>query len=280
VEDKGDAHMPVYSHIQIPNAILKKFRNHDTGKVWHLDLEEKKIKSCSSNKLGVEYAYYSDAMEQYLNKTVEHPFSQLASSVQKFVVNNQSHIEMPLSVEDTCKKYISAAMYRSELALNELLQNSITAPFCSDQENHDDLVFFGLRHNNGMFPQLANYKMFVLVNQTKMNFVVPRNCFYEVSWHKVKCIVAPISPICALCLAPGNYCREIIEYKDSRLAFFDNHNDIYISNTHALQYEYIFNHSFIAAANKVELEDLMLYLEQHETELEKLRADAKNYESC
>jgi hypothetical protein len=36
-----------------------------------------------------------------------------------------------------------------------------------------------------------------------------------------------------------------------------------------------FNHSFVAAANKVELEDLKKYLEEHETELDKLRVDAE-----
>jgi hypothetical protein len=82
--------------------------------------------------------------------------------------------------------------------------------------------------------------MIVLVNKTKIQFVVPRNCFYEVSSNNVKCIVAPISPNCALCLAPGHYRREIIEDKESRLGYLVDPEDIKISNIHALQYEYVF----------------------------------------
>lgn len=265
--------MPVDSHIQIPNAVLKNFRNSVSGKVFHLDLDKRRIRSCSSDKLGAEYGYYSEAMEQYLNQTIETPFSKLAASVKKFL-DNDHYNEMPLTVENTCKRYVSAAMYRSGLALNELMQGSITAPFCAEQENHDDLVFWGLQHNGGVFPQLTDFEMIVLVNQTKVQFVVPRNCFYEVSSHSVKCIVAPISPNCALCLAPARYRREIIEDKESRLGYLDDPEDINISNIHALQYEYVFNHSFVAAADKAELEDLKKYLEEHETELEKLRVDA------
>ena len=224
--------MPVNSHIQIPNAILKNFRNSISRKVYHLDLNKRRIRSCSSDILGTKYDYYSDEMEQCLNQTVETPFSQLAASVKKFVDNDQHYIEMPLTVENTCKRYVSAAMYRSGLALNELMQSSITAPFCTEQENHDDLVFWGLQHNDGVFPQLTDFEMLVLVNQTKVQFVVPRNCFYEVSSHNVKCIVAPISPNCALCLAPGHYRREIIEDKESRLGYLNDPEDINISNIH------------------------------------------------
>ena len=165
-------------------------------------------------------------------------------------------------------------MYRSGLALNILMQGSITAPYCSDQENHDDLVFCGLQHNNGIFPQLVDHEMMVLINRTKEQFVVPRNCFFEVSSNKIKCIVAPISPSCALCLAPKNYRRDIVKDTESRIGIFDDSADICISNIHALQYEYVFNHSFVAAANKSELQKLLDYLNNHKPELEKLRTDA------
>lgn len=266
--------MPVNSHIQIPNAILKNFRNSRSGKVYHLDLSINRIQSCGSDRLGAEYGYFSDEMEKYLNKTVENPFSKLAADVRKFVENGEPYMEMPLDMEDVCKRYISAAIYRSGLALNILMQDSITAPYCSDQENHDDLVFCGLQHNNGVFPQLVDYEMMVLINRTKERFVVPRNCFFEVFSHKVKCIVAPISPNCALCLAPKNYRRDIIKDTEPRLGFIDDSGDICTSNIYALQYEYVFNHSFVAAANRSELQNLLDYMNNHRHELEQLCTNA------
>lgn len=266
--------MPINLHIQIPNFILRNFRNSATGRVYHLDLTGNSIRSCSSDKLGAEYGYYSAEMEQYLNGAVENPFSKLAADVTKLIDKKQPYLEIPLTAEDICKRYISAAMYRSRLALDILMQGSITAPDCSDQENHDDLVFWGMQHNHGVFPQLADHEMLVIINRTEERFVVPRNCFFEVSSHKVKCIVAPIAPNCALCLAPKKYRRDIISDTESRVGFLDDPEDVYVSNHHALRYEYIFNRGFVAAANRSELERLSKYLDSREPELEKLRTDA------
>ena len=265
--------MPVNSHIQIPNAVLRNFRNPFTGKVFHLDLTLQRIRSCSSDILGTEYGYFSDEMEQYLSKKIEKPFSELVSSVRAFLNSDCPLLEMPIAFEDTCKRYISSAMYRSGLALKMLIQGSVTAPFVSAQENHDDLVRVGLQHNNGIFPQLADYEMIVLVNRTQVQFVVPRNCFFEVSSHSVKCLIAPISPDCALCLAPKEFRREIIEDAESRMGFLDNAEDVWVSNNHALQFEYVFNHGFVAAANKTELQNLLKYLNSQKSELEKIRTE-------
>ncbi|MCR5809009.1 MAG: DUF4238 domain-containing protein [Clostridiales bacterium] len=264
--------MSVNSHIQITKFILKQFRS-DDGKVWHFDLEENRIRSCSSADLGTAYGYYSEKMETYLNKEIEKPFADYVAKIISFTKDSSKSLNLPIKVEDICKRFVTAAAYRSKFTMDYTFCNSYNAFLLSDQTNHDQTVFFGTQLDNGILPILQTYKMLVIINESGREFVVPRNCFYIVSSQGIQCIIMPVSPNCALELVPENYTDNIHDGIEERVEYIDNPDDVLVMNNCALQFEYAFNHSFVASASREELSRLKEYCDaNHEfLELNKLK---------
>ena len=201
------------SHIQLPNGILKYFRSDapgTSGRVFYLNLESGNIGLSGSCRLGTEAGYYSEEIETYLNEKIETPFTTLAAKVRSFIDEDGDTLTLALADEETCKNYVAASMARSKPALDSLMTNSVTAQFSSEQANHDDLVFISTQP--GMLSSILKaYKMLVVVNRTERQFVVPRNCFYEVQSKGSSCIVIPISSGCVLELVPPDYSGNIID---------------------------------------------------------------------
>lgn len=139
------------------------------------------------------------------------------------------------------------------------MKNSYTAFMLSDQINHDQMLFFSMRENNGIFPPLQSHKMSVIINKSSREFVVPRNCWYCISSEGAKCFILPISPICALELAPEGSSCICHNGGVERLFHIDDLDDVAYMNNNALQFEYTFNHSFIASSSKEELLRLQEY---------------------
>ncbi len=260
--------MSINSHIQIPNCILKNFRSAN-GKVNYLKLDTGNIGSCGSGNLGTELGYYSKEMEQYLNKEIESPFALLVSKVLSFV-SNKNKLTLPASIEDNFKRYVTAAMARSNQAFDSFSKNSITAAFLDAQTNRDDLVFFSTQKNGGIHPIIQNHRMLVIHNQSKRQFVVPRNCFFCIQngspiddW-----IIAPVSPECAFALVPDYYPRSFVDGEECHLCLIHDDESILMMNKRALVYEYVFNKSFVAAADVGELHYLKEFLEENKKSLD------------
>lgn len=262
--------MPKNSHIQIPNFILKQFRS-PNGQVLHLDLDNNRIRSCSSKDLGTEYGYYSDEIEDYLNKEIENPFAYYVTKIILFTKGNKDKLQLLIIVEDTCKKFVTAAIYRSRYVMDYFLKNSYTAFMLSDQMNHDQMVFFGTQKNNGIMPALQSHKMSVIINRSCREFVVPRNCWYIISSEGNHCIILPVSPNCALELAPKKSFCISNDGAEDRLKYIDGPDDVAHMNTRALLFEYAFNHSFIASTSREELFRLKEYCDDNQDYLESQR---------
>lgn len=71
------------SHIQVPNAILKQFRDEEDPekKVWYLDLATGEVKRSASGKLGTEKGYYSEGIERFWSATIESPIAALNARI-------------------------------------------------------------------------------------------------------------------------------------------------------------------------------------------------------
>jgi hypothetical protein len=246
------------SHIQIPNFILKQFRS-PNGQVLHLDLDNNRIRSCSSKKLGTEYGYYSDEIEDYLNKEIENPFSDYVAQIIRFVKDGIEKTHLPIKIEDVCKKYVTSAIYRSRYVMDYNFKNSFIAFMLNEQTIHDQMVFFGTQENNGILPPLQSHKMTVIINKSTREFVAPRNCWYCISSEGAQCVILPISPHCALELAPEGSSCICHNGGIDRLFHVDDPDDVAYMNNNALQFEYAFNHSFIASSSKEELFRLQEY---------------------
>lgn len=263
--------MAVRSHIQIPKGVLKQF-SEASGRVYYLEVNTCKIGLTSAKKLGTEYGYYSEEQEKYLNKEIESPLILLAATVREFLEQKRQTLTLSVSAEESLKKYITGAMARSELSLDAFLSASFTAAFFTPQQNHDQLVYFSTKKNGGVTEIIKDHFLVLLINKTERNFVVPRNCFYVSSSHGCECIIAPISPKCALCLFPPEYVDKIDVSKKYRLCYVENSADINKMNHRALMYEYMYNKKFVASATREELEELAAFTIERKQELEELWA--------
>ena len=260
--------MAVDSHIQIPKGILKYF-SESSGRVYYLDVSSGKIGLAGAGVLGTEHGYYSEEQEQYLNKEIETPFASLAAKVRAFLKDNKA-LTLSLLEEKVLKRYITAAMARSQLSLDAFLSASFTADLFTDQQNHDDLVYLATKQNNGIVKILDNHFLAIMINKTEVNLVVPRNCFYVLSSRGYECIVAPISPQCALCLLPQEYAEQYSDVKEYRLFFVEKTEDISFMNCRALMYEYMYNKTFVASATRKELDELATFRNERKEDLEAL----------
>ena len=262
--------MLVNSHVQIPKSVLKQFA-YSNGQVNYLDLNNCRIRSCSPKTLGTEFGYYSEAMEQWLSSEIEGPFSELSAQINHFAADGSHDLVLPVSVEETCKKYVTASMARSEVALKAFYDKSVTAAFADDQENHDLLVYYSTVNKKGISPLIGDHQMLTLVNHTNRQFVVPRNCFYDINHKGYSCIIVPISPYCALELVPHDYSANNVNGTTVRLGIVDKPEIVEAMNIRALQVEYTYNKSFVASANREELDQLRLYIEDNKNMLESCR---------
>lgn len=260
------------SHIQITKFLLNNFKALD-GKVNFLSLDDLKIYSEGARHVGTEDEYYSDQMEQYLNHEREQPFVKLIKRILNAFRQKPVNFQFSSNDEIIVKRFVTSSMARSSLALNTFLKNSITAPFFSPQTNHDHIVYFGTQLNMGIADRIQNYKMLIMENKTKKQFVISRNCIYSVPSYGYQCIILPISPEYVIQLVPYEYTANMIDGEDVRFGIFIDPNVISQMNLLALEYEYAFNKAFIAAARKDELEELQKYAEENREALERLHEE-------
>lgn len=251
--------MSINSHIQLPNGILKYFRDETDPekKVWYLDINSRKIGRKPAGKLGTSKGYYSDEIEKHLNVGIENPITMLNAKIRAFAEGKTDAIEITSDEISDAKRYIKASIMRSGMAMDTLLNSSYTAAFCTAQENHDDLVYVGLSSDTIFDDYLKSMSFCILVNRTETHFVVPRNCFYLIPSRGYITVIAPISPTAAIALYSPDYPENI----NGCYGTIDNPSSISVANQYALQWEFELNKEFVAADRKVELEELLVPLE-------------------
>ena len=260
------------SHIQIPNAILKQFRDEEDPekKVWYLDLATGEVKRSASGKLGTEKGYYSEGIEQFWSATIESPIAALNARIRKYCDGCEDNIgDFLLSEKDktAVKRYIKAMAVRSNLAYESMMENSLTADKCTEQENHDDLSRFGMEVTGQFEGMLGRLDVIVLLNKTLYNLVVPRNGWYALSFCGVENVVVPISPKCAFLLYPKDYPK----YSNTQFAVVDDAGYILAMNTMALKHECIYNMTFIASKSRRELDELQKIYRELRVQFEALK---------
>lgn len=252
--------MGIHSHIQLPNLILQHFRD-DTdpeGKVWYLDISSGKILRKPAKRLGTSKGYYSKSVEEFWDKRIEDPLGKLNQRVRAFCSGKVEKLTLYPKDMTTARQYIKAAAIRSNLAYETMRNKSVTAPFLSEQENHDALSVFGM-DIKGSFDQLFDdLSVTVIANRTSRHLVVPRNCYYCVSRWGVRNFVVPISPQSAFLLLPAEHLHLV----NDGYAVIDDPAQIDAMNVLALKYEYMFNADFVASDRRTELE----LLQQFQTE--------------
>ena len=252
--------MSIHSHIQIPKTILKHFRDESDSekKVWYLDVKTNQIGKKPAGRLGASKGYYSKDGETYWSKTIEAPIGKLNQQVFAFCSGEVKTMVFRPNDMDVAKRYIQAAMVRSESAFAAMKTAVANQETYTDQQLHDALSLLGMTVVSEITNALDFDKMIatVLVNRTSRNFVVPRNCFYCVERNGHPNYIMPISPKAALLLLP----REQLQRHMGTYGLIDKPEQILRLNRHALKYERLINGAFVAASGRSELEDLQQLL--------------------
>lgn len=261
--------MAINSHIQLPNSILKYFRDESDSekKVWYLDISSGSIMKAASNKIGTSKGYYSDFGENFWNRTVEDTLAKLNHKFYKTYMQKENaeigSLPMSQDDKDIIKKYIKAAMVRSSLAYKTMKQNSFTAELFSEQENHDALSYFGMISTGEVDCILDKLDVAFLINQTDRDLVVPRNCYYEINKSSGINIIVPVFPKGAWLLFEKEKQPEWI----GCIGAIANPEVIEVMNVCALQYECTFNQAFVASNSYFEIERLQFFQEEHQSDL-------------
>lgn len=246
----------VESHIQIPNTILKHFRDETTPdkKVWYLDISTQEIRKKPSSRLGTSKGYYSIDGENYWNTTIEDPIGKLNQQVLLFCAGKIKNITFHPTDMNIIKRYIKSAMVRSKTAFESMKSSISNSDDYTEQQLHDALSVVGMTAVDEITQSLGFDQMVatILVNRTDRNFVVPRNCFYCVSRDNHPNYIMPISPKGALIILP----KSQIQNATGNYGVIDSEEQILRLNKYALKYECIFNGDFVASNCRTELEYL------------------------
>lgn len=261
------------SHIQLPNFIIKNFRDVKTGDVPYLDLNQQRIRSCRSAVLGTEPDYYSVDMEKYLSKNIELPFSNVVSAIKGFLAGQDESINLPITVEDDFVQYLVSSLSRSCLAFDIYKKNSIFSQFIPGMVTHERLLAHSLQNKETFAKRFADFKMVVIGNDTQIPFVVPRNCTYSILYSGEQHIIAPVSPTFAFSMIP-------VESKEfpneaERLVYIKDPEFVAAMNNNALMFEYTFNKCFVATPDRDELNRLKYFLQKNFEILEKNRTEIR-----
>lgn len=245
---------PIKSHIQLPNGILKYFRDETDPekKVWYLDLHDGQIKKLAAKTLGTSKNYFSKEAEAFLSAGIESPITMLNDKIRAFANREAEEIIITEENRSEALHYIKAAMFRSQLATDALWKGSIFAKQRSDQQKHDDLLRIGLATLGPLDSHLNSMSVNIFVNRSTKHFIVPRNCFYVVKKENHEIIVAPISPFAAIALFPPDCPDNRTDY----YGLIDDPMTVDLLNESALRYEYAINKAFVASDRKMELEEL------------------------
>ena len=173
--------MAVDSHIQLPKGILKYFVDTE-NQVWYLDVDTYEIDSNGASVLGTQYGYFSDEVETFLHKYIENPITQVNAHVRKCLANEPSSLKFSARTTERLRRFVIAAMARSDLAKQSLLATLDSPSQKHDRQYNDALIKRGMTHFCEDPSFLKGYTVGVIINKTPRPFVTLRNCFYSKAW--------------------------------------------------------------------------------------------------
>jgi hypothetical protein len=258
----------IYSHIQITKSLLGGFsHNSNEGrKVFYFDIQDKKIKEEKISKLGTEKGYYSGELEEYLNKNIESKIGDVAKRFKEF--GKQKDGDLIITSEDNVniKRFFLYSLIRSSLIVRHANKASIIAPLLGGYKANDVIPFI---INNKIDDPFENYFTNILLNESSVEFVIPRNCIYSLITHENPTrYILPINPKVAFILMHE---KEIADFNCGDKSYYlkiDSDDLVKDFNKRALFDEIQFNNQFVVAKRKRELEDLQIYYKDNKIYLE------------
>ncbi len=224
------------SHIQITKGLLKRFSskayNEDKKPIgqysYYLELDTNKIKYESINDIGSEKDYYTKEIEQFLNTNIEKPFGEVASKVRDFERRKIETLSISEEGQNTILEFFNYSLIRSDKVLEEVNKHSIAALLLGGLKKE---ALFGLTPNF-----FKDMKVNILLNRTKINFVIPKNCFYAVtSNNKELTYVLPFTPRIAFILLSAEDANGYI--RDGKKYYSEVHEQKTVEKMNIMAYE-------------------------------------------
>jgi hypothetical protein len=186
------------SHIQMPRVVLKEFVN-DRHSYYKYCVLNNEITIGVPKKTYTEQDYYSEEMEQYLNQNIETPLKTLIEFA-KSISDKEDIISADSSVIDTGWAYLKSLLARSKTCHNIFQQRLIYGQFFLSSQSQHDLAVHNTFKLAGTLLNEKEFDFSFLTNLTSMPLVLPTRGIYEFTYNQVLCLIAPLSPRCAIFL--------------------------------------------------------------------------------
>jgi len=245
----------INSHIQLPLFILSEFEN-SNNELYFYDFKTKRIKKGHSKTLNTEFGYYSSTTEEFLNKTVETPFSKDLKVLSETDFSRQ--VYFPQTIIENIYRYIHSLLARDPNNFKYFIKNAIHNQFLPKNEQHDLAVsaMYGLAQHIRLFTQ--EYIITFMVNKTNASFVLPSGGLFETKY-SINC---PITPSKAIVLIHEEcpLLQQLINDGQTKIILVDSLDKVFALNRVAFQFEVSRGGRFIVAPNKDTLIDIVTHV--------------------
>lgn len=248
------------NHIQTPKSILKEFSKTEHiinnlgfpekhNMVYQMnvngEITKKDIKECNAEK-----GFYSQYKEAYL-ANIESLFGDVKSKILKSDLSNA----VVYSEEETeiVKAFFTISLSRSQNFRAEILKESEFASLLYG--NIDEFI---MQHIEEDIDWFGDCTVSLIINRTKVNFVLPQKCWYKIVSDASPRFVSPVSPKIAVVLQRNKSgCLSA-----SQNIFLEQNEDIYDLNEYAIRQEMKVNKGAVFAKEKEDLEKYVQYLKE------------------
>ena len=251
------------SHVQMPRCVLKRFedKNH---RYFYYDVAKEVIgsngRSSSTNTIK---GYYRKETEDYLNHSIETPFSDVLMFIDTIEFDNPSVYTNQLFRERVLS-YFYALLARSQQTLEPSKKNAIYTQFLSEQDQRHIVVTKGIQEakNRRLF---EDYLITLAINKTNLPFVLPTRGAYSILLNELNYIFLPIDPRLALVLAEPKAQDFIV--KNNIHAFIEIMGSAVVNNLNKIAFYQQCNDNwgFVVSTGKEILEGLRTINERSQT---------------
>lgn len=209
----------VDSHIQMPKSVLKRFedKNH---RFYYFDVKGGFIgNNGHSGKINTKLGFYSKEAEEFLNKNIEKPFSELFEVIDGISIDPpQGHIDAAFDYK--AKRFVYALMARNPDSIDRINEYSFITYLLTPQQSRDMGMILGFAAEAER-EILASYGTTVAFNTTEIPFVLPTCGAYYLNIMEMKHVVLPISPKKAIVF---------VEDKGKQIVIYDGVTHPYLIN--------------------------------------------------
>lgn len=242
----------INSHIQMPKVLLKRFHN-EQNRFYYFDVRKNVIGNNGTAKsINTELEYYSEQMEEYLRDTIETPFGNVLTYIERNNIDSDI-----FTIDSEAKNYIKDFMYaliaRGLMFNQQMDDEEDLLKRMPVQFQHDFVAKTGIKiaQENNLF---SEYIITFMINKTKIPFVLSMDGIYSYTLNGHKVINLPISPYVTASLIHESYSSRVIN-EDNSVAMFEINRDdmVQFMNERAFSSQLRLEWGYIVCPEKEEL---------------------------